>query len=326
MSFLKGRLPSVKNKIDKPESYGWRAKKKFQKTVFLWLAVGPAMLGYIVFGLYPNIISAYYSLLDWNGTTKATFIGLRNFKKLFTDSYIPIVIRNNLIITVVVPAVVIMLSLLLAYALTHKNFMEKKIYRNVFFIPNVLSTVIVALIFTFVFDGGFGLINNIMTSLGVESFRDFYWLGNESTALPALMVCMIWGGVGTYLIIFMNAMNAIPKTIYESAIIDGASNMTRLFKITIPLIWGVIKVSLLFYIIGLFKGYEFVMVMTNGGPGNSTNVIGLYMFNLAFGTIASGTGKHQYGYASAIGMVLFVILVLTKVLIDKFGNRDPVEY
>lgn len=284
------------------------------------------MLGYIVFDLYPNFISAYYSLLDWNGSTKPVFIGLQNFKKLFTDPYIPIVIKNNLIISLIVPAFVVMLSLLLAYALTHKNFTEKKIYRNVFFIPNVLSTVIVALIFTFVFDGGFGLINNILTSIGLDKFTDFYWLGTESTALPSLMICMVWGGVGTYLIIFMNAMNAIPKTIYESAIIDGANNMTRLFKITIPLIWGVIKVSLLFYIIGLFKGYEFIMVMTNGGPGNSTNVIGLYMFNLAFGTIASGTGQHHYGYASAIGMVLFVILVLTKLLIDKFGNRDPVEY
>ncbi|MDD4494019.1 MAG: sugar ABC transporter permease [Eubacteriales bacterium] len=311
------------SKINSAQTYNWRTKKKTQKILFLLFACGPATAGYLLFNLYPNLNSTYLALLDWDGIGPQKFIGLDNFKRMLTDKYVWTSLKNNLEISIIVPLVVITLSLLLAYALTHKDFFEKKIYQNIFFVPNVLSTVVVSLIFIFVFDGTFGLINGVLSAIGVDT-TDLYWLGSEATALPSLMIAMIWGGVGTYLIIFMNAMKGIPKDIYESAILDGASNLKRLTKITIPLIWGVIKVSILYYMIGLFKGFEFIKVMTDGGFG--TMVLGLYMYNLAFGGTGTGLGSHQYGYASAIGMLLFIILVVAKILIDKFGKRDAVEY
>lgn len=303
----------------------WREKKKFQKTIFLLLAVGPSLAGYFLFDLYPNVVSAYYSLLEWDGVSEKKFYGLKNFARLLTDENVWSSGLNNLIIMVIVPISVIIISLLLAYALTNKTFAEIRLYRNVFFIPNVLSTVIVALIFTFIFDGSFGLLNALLRSVGID-LGSFYWLGEENTALLAVMVTMVWGGVGFYLIIFMNAMKAIPKTIYESALLDGASSMVRLFKITVPLIWGIIKVSMLFLMLGALKGFEIVLILTDGGPSGKTDVLGLYMFNLAFGSIASGTGIHRYGYASAIGMLIFVIMVVSKILIDKFANKEPVEF
>ena len=318
-------LPVQKNNMTTVPKTKWREKKQFQKLVFLLLAVGPSMAGYIVFDLYPNVMSAYYSLFIWDGVSEKEYCGAENFIRILHDPQIARVGRNNLIIMFVVPITVIILSLILAYALTNKEFPENRIYRNLFFIPNVLSTVIVALIFTFIFDGGFGLLNAILRAVGLDA-GSIYWLGDERTALIAVMITMVWGSTGFYLIVFMNAMRAIPKSIYESCTLDGASSMVRLFKITVPLIWGVIKVSMLFLMIGMIKGFEIIMVLTEGGPAGATNVLGLYMFNLAFGSIASGTGIHKYGYASAVGMLLFAILVILKLIVDKFANKDTVEY
>jgi len=318
-------LPSQKNNVKAVPETRWREKKQFQKVIFLLLAVGPSMAGYFLFDLYPNVMSAYYSLFRWDGVSEKEYIGLENFIRIFSDTQIARAALNNLIIILVVPVSVIMISLLLAYALTNKEFPENRIYRNVFFLPNVLSTVIVALIFTFIFDGGFGMLNAVLRAIGLDT-GSIYWLGDERTALISVMITMVWGSTGFYLIVFMNAMTAIPRSIYESCILDGASSMARLFKITVPLIWGVVKVSMFFLMIGMLKGFEIIMVLTDGGPAGETNVLGLYMFNLAFGSIASGTGTHKYGYASAIGMLLFAILVILKLIIDKFANKDPVEF
>lgn len=124
-----------------------------------------------------------------------------------------------------------------------------------------------------------------------------------------------------YVIIFVNAMIAIPKSFYEAAIMEGAGDWTLLRKITLPMIMPVVRVSILFLAVGTIKGFEIVLILTNGGPAGSTDVIGLYMFNLAF-----GEGSHNYGYASAIGMLLFVILSTTKFLMDKYMDKRGIDY
>ncbi len=307
----------------------WQSKKQNQKTIFLIFAVVPSMIGYVTFDLYPNVLSIWYSLLEWNGVKDPVFVGLRNYIQIFNDPNFWNASFHSLIMLLTFPICVIVLSLLLSYALANKSYPEFKVHQNIFFVPNVLSSVIIALIFTFLYDGSFGLINKVLTAVGLNSFADFYWLGDTRTALGAIILAMIWGGVGFYLIIFMNAMKGVPKSIYESAILDGASSMVRLFKITVPLIWPVIKVSLLFLMIGSIKTYEIVYVLgSNNGIGmeRSTDVLGLYMFNWAFGNVAAGTGESKLGYASAIGMIMFVILVGSKLVTDKFTKKDSVEY
>ncbi|MFA6309160.1 MAG: sugar ABC transporter permease [Clostridia bacterium] len=328
----KGEI-SGKSKTNKTSMAKWQSKKQNQKTIFLMFAVVPAMVGYIVFDLYPNVLSAYYSMLDWNGVAAPKFIWFDNFIKMARDAHFWHAATNSLIMLLVFPISVIIISLLLAYALTNKSYPEFRIHQNIFFIPNVLSSVIIALIFTFLYDGGFGLINAFINAvghrigaIGANEVFSNYWLGMDETALPAVLLTMIWGGVGFYLIIFMNAMKGIPKSIYESAILDGATNMVRLFKITVPLIWPIIKVSLMFLMIGSIKTYEIVLVLTGGGPVRATDVLGLYMFNFAFGNTAQNQGTHYFGYASAIGMFMFVVLVGSKLLTDKFTKKDAVEY
>lgn len=303
-----------------PEREGWLRRKQTQKWIFLLLAITPAFGGYLLFTLYPNLMSAYYSLLNWNGISDPVFVGFQNYVTLIQDKYVWRALFHNLIYMIFVPTLVILISLLLAYILTNKNYKGTPFYKVIFFFPNVLSSVVVALLWAFVYDGSFGLLNSMLRLVGIH-IGEYYWLGEIKTALWAIIPPYVWAGVGFYVIIFMNAMVTIPKSLYESAILEGATPMTRLVKITIPLIMPIVRVGALFLVLGSLKGFEHVLILTNGGPAGSTDVIGLYMFNLAF-----GAEYHNYGYASAVGMFLFVVLVIAKLVTDKYITSQTVEY
>lgn len=296
------------------------SKASRQRTIFLIIAIVPSLLGYFLFTLYPNLLSIYYSLLDWDGLKTAEFVGFDNFVSMVEDKFVWRALYHNLLYMIVVPALIVFISLLLAYLLNNKSYKENAIYKVIYFFTNVLSTVVVALLWSFIYDGSFGLLNGMLELIGLN-MNDFYWLGDTRTAIWALVIPMVWGGVGLYVVIFINAISSIPKSIYEAAYLEGARPMSILFRITIPLIRGVIRVCVVFVILGSIKGFEMIMILTNGGPEGSTDVIGLYMFNLAF-----GREYHNYGYASAIGMFLFVILVGAKLIIDKFYPEENVEF
>jgi N-acetylglucosamine transport system permease protein len=299
---------------------GWLKKSQTQKWIFIFLAITPAYGGYLLFNLYPNLLSVYYSLLNWDGLSSPKFIGLQNYVTMLHDKYVWRALYHSLILMITVPTLVILISLLLAHLLTNKSYKGASAFKLIFFFPNVLSTVVVALLWAFIYDGSFGLLNSILRIVGFD-IGEFYWLGEINTALWAVIPPFVWAGVGFYVVIFTNAMVTIPKSLYESAILEGASHMTRLIKITLPLIMPIIRVGALFLILGSLKGFEYVLILTNGGPAGSTDVIGLYMFNLAF-----GADYHNYGYASAIGMFLFVVLLIMKLLSDKFMHNRSVEY
>ncbi|MFK7691670.1 carbohydrate ABC transporter permease [Paenibacillus sp. HJGM_3] len=299
---------------------GLFGKEKVQKRLFLALAVGPSFLGYLLFTLYPNILSVYYSMLEWNGISEAKFIGLDNFVYMLKDHFVWRALSHNLILMLTIPFLTIYISIFLAYLLNNKGYFEAGIYKVLFFLPNVLAVVVVGLLWRFIYDGEYGLLNAFLKLVGIDN-GNFYWLADQRTALAALLPVAIWGGVGFYVVVFMNAMKSIPSSLYESAILDGASHMIRLFKITMPLLNPIVKISALFLMLGAFKGFEIMLIMTNGGPAGATDVIGLYMFNMAF-----GSDSHNYGYASAIGMFLFVIMVVAKLIIDKFSPKEQVEF
>lgn len=242
------------------------------------------------------------------------------------DSFVWRALWHNLLLLLTIPIITLALSILLADFLVNRRIRENKLYRTVFYFPNVLSTVIISLIWLFMFDGQNGLINAVLKLVGVD-MNHFYYLGHTSTALAAVAFTMIWSAIGFYTVILMNAISTIPPSLYENAYLEGITPFQRLFKITLPLIGGVLRVAAIFLVIGVFKGFEVIMVMTSGGPGGSTDVIGLYMFSYMFGVGPTGAGmRENYGYASAIGMLLFVILVGLKLLVDKVFAQDSVEY
>jgi N-acetylglucosamine transport system permease protein len=308
------------NAVDIAKKRGPLSKGKVQKRLFILIAVGPSFVGYLLFTLYPNILSVYYSLLEWNGISASKFVGLDNFFYMFKDQFVWRALSHNLILMITIPILTVYISIFLAYLLNNKGFFEAPLYKVLFFLPNVLAVVVVGLLWRFIYDGEYGLLNALLKLVGLDT-GNFYWLGDKRTALAALLPVAIWGGVGFYIVIFMNAMKSIPGSLYESAVLDGASHMTRLFKITMPLLNPVIRVSALFLVLGAIKGFEIMLILTNGGPAGATDVIGLYMFNMAF-----GTDSHNYGYASSIGMFLFVILVIAKLIIDRFSPKERIEF
>lgn len=298
----------------------WRQKENFQKWLFIILATTPAFGGYLLFTLYPNILSVYYSLLKWNGISEPVFVGLDNFKRIFQDQYVWRALWHNMIFMFTIPFLVLIISIIFAYLLANKKYWFNSFFKVLFFFPNILSLVAVSLLWAFIYDGSFGLLNGILKFIGID-VGNYYWLGDKKMALWATIPPAVWGAVGFYFVIFLNAMSTIPKSLYESAILEGASHSKRLFSITIPLMAPIIRISAIFLMLGVFKGFENILILTNGGPSGSTDVIGLYMFNIAFGKTS-----HNYGYASAIGMMLFVILVLAKLIIDKATAKHDAEY
>src|SRR5690625_641658 len=188
-------------------------KSKVQRNIFLFLAIVPPFAGYLLFTLYPNILSVYYSFLNWDGMSEPIFIGLENFIALFKDSFVWRALSHNLFLLIVVPVSAVFISLVLAYLLSNKTYKENKSLKLLFFFPNILSTVVVALLWQFIYDGDYGLLNELLRLSGID-IGNFYWLGNESTALWAIVPVWVWGSVGLYVIIFSNAMDSIPKSYY----------------------------------------------------------------------------------------------------------------
>jgi N-acetylglucosamine transport system permease protein len=297
-------------------------KYNVQKGIFVFLAVAPAFMGYLIFTLYPNAMSIYYSLLKWDGISAPQFIGLKNYIAMISDRYVWRALSHNLILMVTVPPLTIIISLALSYVLSFRAFKEASFYKVLYYMPNVLSSVVIAILWSFIYDGDAGLLNGVLKLIGID-ISNYYWLGHKKTALLCMVAPSVWSGVGLYVVIFTNAMCSIPKSLFESAILDGAGHITRFLKISVPLISGVVRVGIIFMLIGSLKGFETIMILTNGGPGGATDIIGLYMFNLAFGTEQS---IHLYGYASAIGMFLFVILVGLRLAIDKFIVKETTQF
>lgn len=313
------------NEFGKPQIV--KKKKKFLtgNNVFLLAVVGPTFIGYSVFTLFPNLLSLYYSLLDWDGISNPIFVGFSNYVAMFKDKFLWITLYHNVIMVIVIPVFTVLISVYLADLLVNRNLKGTNFYKVLFFFPNVLSIVVLGLIFTFVYDSQYGIIDAILKAMGIGPVQ---WLGNVNTALACVMAATVWIYISFYLVIIANAMSTIPKSLYESALLDGITNTQRLFKITIPLISQILQVCAILMITTVFKSFEFVMVLTRGGPGGATDIIGNYMFGYAFGSVTAGSTSTSanFGYASAIGVLLTVILVGSKLLLDKVFNDEPVQY
>ncbi len=299
---------------------------KKQEAVFAWSVLALPLLFYVVFWLLPNLLSVVYSFFYWDGLTPPIWVGFSNYVKIFEDPFLFRALGHNLFLLVFVPVLTVTISLLLSHGLVNKSFWENKLFQVLYFVPNVLAAVVVSLLWSFIYNGNFGILNAILIGLGFKEFQDFYWLASGKTALWALLPVYIWANVGFQVLIYVNAMKAIPSSIYESAELEGATSFQKMTRITLPLMKNILKVTTLFLILMTFKAYDIVLVLTGGGPAGATDVTGYYMFGMAF-SFNRGTGSsgHDYGYASTIGMLLFVILIAVKLLLDRIKD-DDIEY
>ncbi len=298
------------------ECLGGKKMKLTKKTkgAFL-LGILPAFLLYIVFAIYPILQSFYYSFMDWNGFNEMTFVGLDNFKKLFADSLFWNSVKNNIYVVLVSVLGQVPLALFFALLLNRKM-KGAKLFRTIGFLPVVLSTVVISLTWSLIFNSRNGLINEFLRSIGLDSLAQ-NWLGDTKWAMASVLVVVVWQFVGLYLIIFLAALQNIPTEVLEAAKMDGASEWATTWKITIPMIWETILVAITLCIAGSLKTFDLIYVMTHGGPAHSTDVMALYMFNETF-------SKLQYGYGSAVSVFIFFFSLILIAIVNKVLGKKMI--
>lgn len=281
--------------------------------VALVIGLLPALLIYIVFAIFPILQSFYYSLMAWDGFSDMEFVGLANYTELFHDSLFWNSVKNN--IYVVLASVLGQVPIALFFALLlNRKLKGLKIFRMIGFLPVVLSTVVISLTWSLIYNTEDGMINELLRAVGLGSLAQ-NWLGDTTWSMIAVCVTVIWQFVGLYLIIFLAALQNVPEEVLEAARMDGASEWTTTWKITVPMIWDTVIVAVILCIAGSLKTFDLIYVMTHGGPSHSTDVMALYMFNETFSQL-------QYGYGSAVSVVIFffsliLIFIVTRLLGKK---------
>lgn len=292
---------------------------KMKRNLFLLSFILPTLLLYLVFTVYPMLKGIYLSLFDWSGGSETyNFIGLGNFRDMLHDEVILKTIRNDYILVVGKVIGFIVLSLYFAVALTRFNVKGAGFYRVVYFMPNVLSVVVVGVLWRYVYNPNLGFLNSFI-SLFTEKPFDFAWLGDK-WSIFALLPPSIWAGVGFTIILLIAGILSIPSSLYESAEIDGASQWSQFWQITLPLTWEQIKTSVLWIVMTTLNGsFVIVTIMTfEGGVDHATQVMGSYLYMNAF-----KFGKFSYG--SAIGVLILILSLITTAALQRLMRRDTIE-
>ncbi|AZS18152.1 carbohydrate ABC transporter permease [Paenibacillus lutimineralis] len=276
----------------------------------------PALIFLGVFLYYPLMNSVYISFTNWNMTKPVKkFVGTDNYVKLFKNEDLYQSLKVTLHYTLLDVVLTLTIGLMLALLF---NVFRSKMYavmRGIIFMPHYISMVIAAMVFTWIYNGQYGLLNRVTDLMGFEPIQ---WLTNPSTALPALVAVSVWKGVGFAMMLFISGMRGIPNEYYEAAAIDGASGLSRFRYITLPLLSPMTLFLVITTFISSMQVFQSIDIMTNGGPLQATNAIVYWIYTMAF-------TEFKTGRASALVMILFVIiLVLT--ITQWLVSRKQVHY
>ena len=292
-------------------------KSNLKRTGFVFSCVAPAVILFAIFMVVPTFNVFRLSLYQRSTfNPNEVFIGLKNFQMLLKDATFIRSMQNMLLLIVMVTVFTMATALVFAGILTREKLKGQDFFRIVFYIPNILSVVVISGIFSAIYDIDRGLLNSILNLFGKEGIL---WKGEEHVIM-SLVIAMVWQAIGYYMVMYMSSMSAVPESLYESAGLDGASRVAQFFQITIPLIWTNIRTTLTFFIISTINmAFLFVSAMTGGGPNNASNVALLYMYNQK--NLGGG-----YGYAMAIGVVIFLVSFGLSALVNKVTEREVLEF
>ena len=292
-------------------------KSNLKRTGFIFACVAPAVILFVMFMAMPTFNVFRLSLYQRSTfNPNEVFIGMKNFQMLMKDASFIRSMQNMLLLIVMVTVFTMATALIFAGILTREKLRGQDFFRIVFYIPNILSVVVISGIFSAIYDIDRGLLNSILNIFGKEGIL---WKGEEHVIM-SLVIAMVWQAIGYYMVMYMASMSAVPGSLYESAGLDGADRVTQFFQITIPLIWTNIRTTLTFFIISTINmAFLFVSAMTGGGPNNASNVALLYMYNQK--NLGGG-----YGYAMAIGVVIFLVSFGLSALVNKVTEREVLEY
>jgi N-acetylglucosamine transport system permease protein len=285
--------------------------------LFIVSFLAPAVLIYVGVVIYPLLQSFAFSAYRWRGLSmRKTYIGGENFSKLAEDEIFHKAARNNLALFLVAGFVVLVLSIAVAHGLQTKSWIAKTL-RSVVLFPQMISMVAVAVLWMFIFNPQFGLVTSFMKAVGLDGLVHT-WLGESKTALPTVGVAFVWYAVGFYIMLFAAGLKAIPAEIYEASELDGVTGLQRFWSVTWPMLWSVKRIAVVHLAITVMNVFVLVFLMTRGGPDHATEMMLTYLYDRAF-------SSSQVGYATAIAVANFVIVMLLAGLILLAFRKDPTE-
>ncbi len=302
-------VPTTDTPKAPPRRTSRRKPLTFDRVSFMLVFLGLPLALFAVFVVWPFAQALWYSMTDWTGfTPDMSFVGLDNYQKLLHDDVFMQAVRNNLLLAVVVPLVTVVLSFALATMITvggasygqTRGLRFSSFYRVISFFPYTVPAIIIGLIWAQMYDPSSGLLNGLLTGIGLDRFDSFPWLGDTTTAMPASMFVIIWGFVGFYMVLFVAAIKGIPSEFYDAARMDGAGRFRIAWSITIPLIRDTIQTAYIYLGILALDAFVYMAALNpGGGPDNATLVMPQRLLDTAF-------AKGQFGLASAMGVVMAI--------------------
>ena len=294
--------------------------RKSAERKFIFICLAPAVILVSLFIFIPTVNVFRMSLYRMGGiTNKQTFIGFENFKTLMGDKNFLQAMQNSILIIVLVTICTIVLAILFATLLQRGNFKGNNFFRIIFYIPNILSIVVIAGIFGAIYNPTTGLLNTFLRAIGLDALAR-NWMSESNIVIYSVIFALVWQAIGYYMVMYMASMAAIPPDYYEAASLDGATELQMFSKITFPLIWSNIRTTLTFYIISTINlSCLFGQIMSDGGPNGKTEVFLNYMYKQAYGNGA-------YGYGMAIGVVVFIFSFVLSGIVNKITDREVYEF
>lgn len=283
--------------------------------LFPYFLIAPNLIIFFAFIAVPACFGLYYSLNQWTGIGQPVFIGIANYARAFADTKFWQSFGRTLVYVGISLPFIMVVPLFLANLMI-KQIRGKGFFRAIFYWPSMISYIIVGISFKFMFGDNTGVINFFLELLGKTKVE---WLTNGPTAMFVVILATIWARSGFYMVTYMSGLQSIPVSYYEAAEVDGATPTQRFFKITLPLLRPTTFLVLILSFIDLFKAYGLVLSLTGGGPGVSTKFVVQYIYDMAF------SGKREMGYASALSMILLIVMAIFTLLQFKINRGGEIE-
>ncbi|WP_195571219.1 carbohydrate ABC transporter permease [Paenibacillus sp. 1001270B_150601_E10] len=292
--------------------------KTLRKPLTYILFVLPAIILFIAFFIYPIMDAIYYSFTSWNGISKnVKFIGIENYTTVMSDGEFWSSVKNNGYF--ILFSLFIQVPIIIIFSLLISNVKRLRgLYKTAVFMPSVMSTAVIGILWGFIYEPDIGLFNQILSVFGVEKI---YWLSDKSWAMISILITNAWQWTGFYIVMVLAAILSIPKELDEAAMIDGATGVQRALRITVPLIMPIVSVVIMLSIAGAMKAADIVLVMTKGGPAGATDVMATYM-------LRNSITSFKYGFGNSIAVLIFVFtLIITAVYQILVARRvERIEY
>ena len=289
-------------------------RRSKERSRFIFLCVAPATILFFIFMVLPTLNVFRMSLFERGAYSPTeTFVGLNNFKVLFQDAKFISAMQNTILLIAVVTIVTFFFALLFAGILTREKLKGQNFFRVIFYIPNILSVVVIAGIFSAVYKPENGMLNSVLSFFAGREVM-ILWK-DQQMVMISIIIAMVWQAIGYYMVMYMASMSAVPVDLYESAGLDGAGRVAQFFQITLPLIWTNIRTTLTFFIISTINmAFLFVKAMVAKGMAD----VGLsFMYNQKDAGL--------YGYAMSAGVVIFLFSFLLSAMVNKVTERDVLE-